>query len=55
MPRDLDVIALDLALSDRTAFDAQKAKVVEPRYFARLSNPEIAEALGVSAMIVKRE
>jgi RNA polymerase sigma factor (TIGR02999 family) len=55
LPRDLDIIALDLALSDLTTFDARKAKVVELRYFAGLSIPETAEALGVSPMTVKRE
>jgi RNA polymerase sigma factor (TIGR02999 family) len=55
MPGDLDVMALDLALSDLAAFDAQKAKVVELRYFAGLSIPETAEALGVSPMTIKRE
>jgi RNA polymerase sigma factor (TIGR02999 family) len=43
-PGDLDVIALDLALSELATFDAQKAKVVELRYFAGLSIPETAEA-----------
>ena len=55
MPHDLDVIALDRALSDLTTFDARKAKVVELRYFAGLSIPETAETLGVSPMTVKRE
>lgn len=55
VPRDLDMIALDVALSDLAAFDQQKAKVVELRYFAGLSIPEAAEALGVSPMTIKRE
>src|SRR5438270_13971027 len=37
LPRELDVIALDLALSDLNTFDASKAKVVELRYFAGMS------------------
>jgi RNA polymerase sigma factor (sigma-70 family) len=49
------VIALDRALSDLTTFDERKAKVVELRYFAGLSIPETAEALGASPMTVKRE
>jgi RNA polymerase sigma factor (TIGR02999 family) len=55
LPRDLDVVALDLALSDLATFDARKARVVELRYFAGLSIPETAEALGVSPMTIKRE
>lgn len=55
MPRDVDVIALDMALAELSAFDAQKAKVVELRYFAGLSIPETAETLGVSPMTIKRE
>jgi len=55
MPRDLDVLALDLALSELASFDAQKARVVELRYFAGLSIPETAEAIGVSPMTIKRE
>jgi RNA polymerase sigma factor (TIGR02999 family) len=55
LPRDLDVIALDLALADLSTFDAQKARVVELRYFAGLSIPETADVLSVSPMTVKRE
>src|SRR5215471_11338493 len=55
MPRDLDVIALDLALNDLATFDSEKARLVELRYFAGLSIPETAEALGVSPMTIKRE
>ncbi len=55
MPADLDVVALDRALSDLSTFDVRKAKVVELRYFAGLSIPETAEALGVSPMTIKRE
>jgi RNA polymerase sigma factor (TIGR02999 family) len=55
MPRDLDVVTLDLALDDLASFDPEKARVVELRYFAGLSIPETAEVLGVSPMTVKRE
>jgi hypothetical protein len=41
LPPDLDVIALDLALSDLTTFDAQKAKVVDLRYFAGFPFPTL--------------
>jgi len=55
MPRDLEVIALDVALSELATSDTQKARVVELRYFAGLSIPETAEALDVSPMTIKRE
>jgi RNA polymerase sigma factor (TIGR02999 family) len=55
MPRDLDVVALDLALTELATFDSEKARLVELRYFAGLSIPETAEALGVSPMTIKRE
>jgi DNA-directed RNA polymerase specialized sigma24 family protein len=54
-PRDLDVVALDLALTDLATFDPKKVRMVELRYFAGLSIPETAEALGVSPMTIKRE
>lgn len=52
---DVDVIALDAALADLGGFDAQKARVVELRYFAGLSIPETAEVLGLSPTTIKRE
>jgi RNA polymerase sigma factor (TIGR02999 family) len=51
----LDVIALDDALGKLAALDAQKARLVELRYFAGLSIPETAAALGVSTATVTRE
>lgn len=55
LPVDLDMIALDTALSDLASFDAQKARVVELRYFVGLSIPETAEVLGLSPTTIKRE
>jgi RNA polymerase sigma factor (TIGR02999 family) len=55
MPRDFDVVALDLALDELATFDPEKAKLVELRYFAGLSIPETAETLGVSPTTIKRE
>ena len=52
---ELDVIALDDALSRLAHLDAQKARLVELRYFAGLSIPETAAALGVSTATVTRE
>ena len=55
VPPDLDMIALDTALSDLGGFDPQKARVVELRYFVGLSIPETAEVLGLSPTTIKRE
>src|SRR5262245_57053261 len=46
-PRE-DLIALDEALTRFAAVDAKAARLVELRYFAGLSIPEAAEALGVA-------
>ena len=55
-PLDLvDVIALDDALARLAALDPQKARLVDLRYFAGLSIPEAAAALGVSPATVGRE
>jgi RNA polymerase sigma factor (TIGR02999 family) len=51
----VDVIALDDALTRLAAMDPQKARLVELRYFAGLSIPETAAALGVSTATVGRE
>ena len=51
----LDVIALDDALARLAVLDPQKARLVELRYFAGLSIPEAAEALGVSTATIGRE
>jgi RNA polymerase sigma factor (TIGR02999 family) len=51
----VDLLALDDALARLAELDAQKARLVELRYFAGLSMPEAAEALGVSLATVGRE
>lgn len=51
----VDLVALDDALSRLATLDPQKARLVELRYFAGLSIPEAAEALGISAATVGRE
>ena len=51
----VDVLALDEALTRLAAFDPQKARLVELRYFVGLSIPEAAAALGVSQATVGRE
>ncbi len=51
----LDIIVLDEALARLAVIDPQKARLVELRYFAGLSIPETAAALGVSTATVGRE
>ena len=51
----IDLLALDEALGRLAAFDPQKARLVELRYFGGLSIPEAAVALGVSQATVGRE
>jgi RNA polymerase sigma factor (TIGR02999 family) len=43
-----DLLALDEALAQLAATDAQAAELVKLRYFAGLTNPQAAEALGIS-------
>jgi RNA polymerase sigma factor (TIGR02999 family) len=52
---DVDVLALDEALTRLAALDARQARVVELRYFAGLSIEEAAEVLGVSHATVERD
>ena len=52
--KSFELLALDEALEELEKFDAQKAKIVELRYFGGLSVEETAEVLGVSEITVKR-
>jgi RNA polymerase sigma factor (TIGR02999 family) len=54
-PDPIDVIVLDDALTRLAKLDPQKARLVELRYFAGLSIPEAAAALGVSTATIGRE
>jgi RNA polymerase sigma factor (TIGR02999 family) len=54
-PGDVDVLALDQALSRLAEFDPEQAKIVELRYFGGLTVEETAEAVGVSPATVKRQ
>src|SRR5262245_31299296 len=49
-----DLLALDEALTRLTTVDAQAAQLVQLRYFAGLSIPEAAQALGVSPRTADR-
>ena len=51
----VDVLALDDALARLAVLDPRKARLVDLRYFAGLSIPEAAAALGVSAATLGRE
>jgi RNA polymerase sigma factor (TIGR02999 family) len=50
-----DVVALDEALTRFAVIDPRKAHVVELRFFAGLTNEEIAEVLKVSPVTVRRD
>ncbi len=54
-PPDIDLIALDEALNRLSALSAQQSRIVELRFFGRLTIPETAVALGISHATVERE
>lgn len=51
---DGNVLLVDEALQRLAALDAEKARLVELRFFGGLTNAEIAEAMGVSERTVAR-
>lgn len=53
--RAADLIALDEALKDLADFDAQKARVVELRFFGGLSIEETAAVMGVGTATITRQ
>ncbi|MFN0166470.1 MAG: sigma-70 family RNA polymerase sigma factor [Bryobacteraceae bacterium] len=53
--RDIDILALDDALSALARMDERQARVVEMRFFCGLSVEESAEALNTSPATVKRD
>jgi RNA polymerase sigma factor (TIGR02999 family) len=53
--QNLDLVLLNAALNRLAEFDAQQARIVELRFFAGLTNEEVAEVLGISDSTVKRE
>jgi RNA polymerase sigma factor (TIGR02999 family) len=53
--QDLDVVALDEALTRLEQIDTQQGKIVELRFFSGLTVEETAEALGISTGTVKRD
>jgi RNA polymerase sigma-70 factor, ECF subfamily len=52
---DVDLVALDEALTRLAALDPQQARIVELRFFGGLTIEETAEVLQISAATVKRE
>jgi len=52
---DEDLLALDVALAQLHAVDAHLAKVVELRYFAGLSEQEIADLCQRSERSIRRD
>jgi RNA polymerase sigma factor (TIGR02999 family) len=52
---DVDVLALDQALTQLAALDEQQSQIVELRYFGGLSIEQTAEFLGISPATVKRD
>jgi RNA polymerase sigma factor (TIGR02999 family) len=53
--RDVDLVALDEALTRLAVLDSQQGRIVEMRFFGGLSIEETAEVLRISPATVKRE
>ena len=53
--RDVDLVALDEALSELSRLDEQQARLVEVRFFGGLSIEDAAQAMALSVKTVKRE
>lgn len=50
-----ELMALDEALTQLSAFDPRKSEIIELHFFGGLSNEQVAEALGISRATVQRE
>ena len=50
-----DLLALDEALERLAKLNERQSKIVEYRFFGGLSQPEIAEVLGISEITVRRD
>lgn len=53
--REVDLIALDEALTTLATLDPQQSLIVEMRFFGGLSVEEVAEALSVSRSTIQRD
>ncbi len=54
-PPDVDLLALDEAISKLHQFDARKAEIIELRFFGGQDIDSVARILGISATTVKRD
>jgi RNA polymerase sigma factor (TIGR02999 family) len=54
-PIGVDILALDEALTEMASFDARQHDIVELKFFAGLSNEEVAQAVSMSRATVDRE
>ena len=54
-PRDCEILVLDDALRDLARLDPRQAEIVELKYFAGLSEMEVAAVLSLSRATVTRE
>ncbi len=52
---DVDIVALDKALSELSELDSQQGRIVELRFFAGLTIKDTSEVLGISPATVKRD
>ena len=52
--QEIDVLAIDRALTRLASLDPQRARIVELRYFGGLSIRETSDVLGISDATVKR-
>ena len=55
VPGDVDLLALDEALSRLAVLEPLQARIVELRYFGGLTIEETSEVVGVSPATIKRE
>jgi RNA polymerase sigma factor (TIGR02999 family) len=54
-PREREVVRIDEALEELAAIDERLVRVVEMRYFAGMTEEQVAEALGLSRRSVTRD
>jgi DNA-directed RNA polymerase specialized sigma24 family protein len=54
-PRALDLVALDMALERLEDIDSRHSQIVELRFFGGLTTDEIAVALQVAPITIKRD
>lgn len=53
--RNVDLLALEDALTKLTKLDPRQAQMIERRFFGGLSIAEVAKVMGISKRAVKRE